>query len=158
MLDTQALADALVDWAVATCPAILGAYNHPHAQKENDADGKVLFPDIAAEIQSTRTVREDNEHFPELTIQQLLLRVHTFSLMFVVDPNDPEQATKDLEGIIDKLTEELVGDKSLGDRVVRASPITTASYEPPFVEFADGTRGRFATLEITVADIIDEED
>lgn len=152
MIGTQVISDALIAWAVEECPQILGTYSHPHAEKESP------FPDIAAEIQQSRVLQNDEENFPRFSIEQILLRVHRFSLMFVVDPDNPEVATQQLETIIDTLTQAMISDDSLGGRVPSVSPLSDATYEPPFIEFADGTRGRLATLEILVADTIDEED
>ncbi len=152
MRSTQSLADSLVAWAVATVPTILGTYAHPHAEKTQ------ALPDLAAEIITSRALRADDENFPYLGVEQFMLRVHQFRLMFVVEPDNALVATQQLETIIDALTTSMISDHSLGGRVPSTSPLSEATYDPPFIEFADGTRGRLATLEILVADTIDEEE
>ena len=87
----------------------------------------------------------------------MLLRVFDFNLMFLVEPEPADVATKQLEEFVDTMTAAILADPSMGELLpnVALSPVFDTSFTPPFVEFEDGTRGRIATMELKVGEVID---
>lgn len=154
MNKTQDVADALVAWTREKIEAIKTGYAFPTDQKVG------ALPDVAAEIQKTSLQRTDTQNFPESGIDQVMLRVHDFHLMFLVEPDPPDEATIQLEEFIDIMTEQILLDPSMGGVLpsTSISPIFDSSYTPPFVEFEDGTQGRIATMELKVGELVGSDD
>lgn len=151
MNGTQEIADSIVAWTRTQLAAIKTGYAFPADQKTG------LLPDVAAEIQHVRLRRTDAEDFPIGGVEQVLLRVFDFNLMFLVEPEPADVATKQLEEFVDTMTAAILADPSMGELLpnVALSPVFDTSFTPPFVEFEDGTRGRMATMELKVGEVID---
>jgi hypothetical protein len=148
---TQEIADAIVEWTRGKIPALETGYAFPADEKTGD------LPDVAAEIQRIKIQRTSTENFPAAGVQQVLIRVFQFNLMFLVNPDPAEEATKQLEEFVDTITTALLEDPSMGELLpnVSLSPVFDSSFTPPFVEFEDGTKGRMATMELVVGELID---
>lgn len=150
-MDSTQLADALIDWALKTCPTLEGSYDH-------DPDSKTQpLPDVAAFVGTEGDAESDATLGLDIALQGLeQATVHWMraTLMLMVDPEDAGGATEQLQGFVRDLATSLRADRTLGGRVPAASPIWQASYEPPFVEFDDGTKGRAATFSLAIAELI----
>lgn len=151
MNKTQEIANAIVEWARANLAEIETGYAYPADQKIGD------LPDVAAEIQHIRLQRTSTENFPIANVEQVLIRIYEFNLMFLVDPEPADAATEQLEEFVDVITEKILADPSMGEILPNTAitPIFDSSFTPPFVEFEDGTRGRMATMELKVGEIVD---
>jgi hypothetical protein len=154
MIATVDLAQALEDWAVATLPDLQGSYDFPTAEKTQP------LPDVAIEVNTSTT--EMSAADPSLQtvfgIEQVIMRTWTVNLLLMVPPEPGDVASEQLANFIDALQGSLISDSTLGGRVPWASKESRASLTPPFVQFDDGTRGRAATLELTVGEPIPYEE
>lgn len=151
MNGTQEIANAIVVWAREHLAAIKTGYAFPADQKTGD------LPDVAAEIQHIRLQRTSPENFPAAGIEQVLVRLYEFNLIFLVEPDPADTATEQLEEFVDVITAAILADPSMGELLPNTAitPVFDASFSPPFVEFEDGTRGRIATMELKVGEIVD---
>jgi hypothetical protein len=150
-MDANEIADALVEWALETCPDLNGSYDH-------DPDSKTQpLPDVAAVVGGEGDSQSDPTlglEIADFGLQETTLHTTRASLVLMVDPGDGAEATEQLQGFVSALAATLRADRTLGGRVRAASPFWQASYEPPFVEFDDGTKGRVATFSLAVAELI----
>lgn len=155
MTNQEAL-DAALAWIVATIPELDGStYDHIPAGKSK------ALPDVVGDLGQEEIVREDPE-FVLSQMQQVGLRLFRLGFSFMVesgtDEAGAEDATHKLRGYAEALIESLLNDATLGGRVQMASPFLMFDYTPPFVEYDDGTRGREATLTMTVGERLEVED
>lgn len=141
------IADGLVAWALAVLPELEGSYDYPAGERDQ------ALPDIAAEVHEEENVAANPGLDDEITsgFEQADVRGYTCAVLLVVDPTDPQAASHQLYDFIDRLAYAIRADQTLGGRVLRCSRNWKASYEPPFVEFEDGSKGRLATLTLSVA-------
>lgn len=150
-MDANQIAEALVEWALETCPELQGSYDH-------DPDSKTQpLPDVAAVVGSEGDAPSDPSlglEIADFGLQNATLHFTRASLFLMVDPGDGDAASEELRGFVGALARALRADRTLGGRVMSVSPVWQGSYEPPFVEFDDGTKGRIATFSLTVAELI----
>jgi hypothetical protein len=150
MTNIAELSDLLVEWAVATVPDLLGAYDHAPERKTQP------LPDIGVEVATTAIVTDADPRFPHLNIQQFILKVYTFNLHLMVNPDPPETAAEQLSGFADALMDAVINDLTLGMRLApfygTASPAVSASFDPPFIRFDDGTEGRHCVVTINIGE------
>jgi hypothetical protein len=151
MNGTQEIADAIIAWTRSKLETIQTGYAFPADIKTGD------LPDVAAEIQHISLQRASPENFPVGGVEQVLLRVYDFHLIFLVEPEPADTATKQLEAFVDTMTQQIVADPAMEEALpgIALSILFSASFTPPFVEFEDGTRGRIATMELKVGEVID---
>lgn len=144
-MTSQQVADALVAWARATCPEIATGYAYPPAAKPG------ALPDVAAEDRRV-LIRSDDDRFPRRSYEQTRLRVFEMELSFMVEADPPDTATNTLRSFSDRLFAAVLKDNTLGGRVPSAAEEVTATFDPIFVEFEDGVRGRVMTIEMAVGE------
>lgn len=149
MTATEA-AEALVAWASATCEDLNSAYDYD-PQRISAA-----LPVATAAVESEAVVRSDPTlgiEVADLGIEQAGVHTMRSTLALLVDPSDDEAAARQLEGFVADLAAALKADTTLGERVTACAPYWSASYEPPFLEFDDGTKARVAYLTVTLAEL-----
>lgn len=153
-MTTAEIADALTAWAVDTLPALQGSYNHPTAGKDQP------LPDVAIEVDESRISQrpEDPSLSAIFAIEQVAMRTWNVRLLLMVKPEPGEAASQQLAGFVDDLMAAVMSDGTLGGQVPWTSKEMRGSFQPPFVQFDDGTRGRLATLELTVGEPIAYEE
>jgi hypothetical protein len=148
------ITENLVAWAKAAIPA-LSTYDYPTNEKV------YALPDAAAEIQDVSVSRENAQQFPMSQIEQVVVRSYTVNLMFLVTPDPPDTATDSLTQYVDTLTQLILDDPTcagaLGTGVI-ITPEFRSTFTPPFLEFDDGTRGRTATMELIIAELVSYDD
>lgn len=149
-MDTDAVAVEVVAWARAVLDELKEGRSWLTAQKTK-------LPDVVADV-AEKTIRLADDRFPTLDIQQVALRVFEVEMAFMVE-HDEQAASADrvetveLRDFADRLERSLIGDNTLSQRVFCASPIgMTFNFRLPFVQYADGTRGRQMTLSFAVAE------
>lgn len=148
--------NAVVAWVADIIPEVApNTYNHIPT-------GKVKgLPDVAVEILTTE-VKLDDPEFGLFALQQVAVDIRGLALSFMVeagiDEADAEAATDQLRTFVDRVKAGLLADHTLGNRVPAASPFMLVDYEPAFVEYADGTRGREVTVQMRVGEPLQMED
>lgn len=155
MTETE-IVTAVVAWVADTIPEVAAnTYDYIPSGK---AKG---LPDVAVDIVTTEVVREDPD-FQLMALQQVVLSIRRMGLSFMVsagvDEADARNATLQLRTFVDRMRAALLEDHTLGGRVPLASPFLLVDYEPAFVEYADGTRGREVTVQMAVAEPLSPED
>jgi len=146
-MNTTDLAQSLEVWA-----ADVTSFSHyEHAPTEI----RKALPLVICEITGdSRTAR--NPNLPQLSgYQQAYVRSRVAELQLMVYPEDSWTASQALYEAVDLLGESLRADPTLGGRVYQASPFYEATYNPPEVEYADGTVARIARLQITVGELVE---
>ena len=116
---------------------------------------KTQLPDVLVDVAEKRLVLGD-DRFPFAQIQQAWLRVFELELLFMVEhhggsADQDEQEELRLYGA--SLEGSLMENATLGDRVQMASPNAIFNYRLPFVQYADGTRGRQLVVNMAVAEL-----
>ena len=146
MTATKTISTALEQWASAVTG--FNAYEHapPSLQK--------ALPLVISEVTASRVSISGDPKLPGVgTHQQTALKVWDFELILMVDPEqDSWTATQQLSDAVDALEASVATDPTLGSRVYIASPLVEASYDPPEVEYQDGTVARQSTFTITVGE------
>lgn len=150
------IVNAVVAWVAEIIPEVApNTYNHVPT-------GKVKgLPDVAVDI-LTNEVKLDDPEFRLISLQQVAVDVRLLALSFMVeagvDEAGAEAATDLLRTFVDRVKAGLLADHTLGRRVPLASPFMVVDYEPAFVEYADGTRGREVTVQVRVGEPLHMED
>jgi hypothetical protein len=145
----------LVEWSRATLPELVAGVHYLSA-------GKTRLPDVSVDVAEKRIARDD-ERFPYRQLQQTTIRVFECEAVFVVEseagpgapaPEADKRETEQLRDFGARLEASILNDATLGERVQMASELITFDYRLPFVEYADGTRGRQMTLNMAVAELV----
>lgn len=153
-MNEQEAAEALVAWARDVIPELESGY---HYLSGNMGE----LPAVSCDLVEKRITVED-DRFPYAQLQQVMLRVFEAEVVFIVEsqssPGNPSaeadrRETEKLREFGAVLEAKLLDDVTLGDRVQMASEIVTFNYRLPFVQLADGTRGRQMTLNMAVAEL-----
>lgn len=142
-LTTEQLATALESWAAET----LGINTVEHAPTRLSD----VLPLVICEVKTDRRADRDDQLPGVATYQQTYVRARRADLLLMVSPDDSWAATQILYGYVDDLASALL-EPTLGGRVHTASPYYEASYDPPEVQYADGTTARAATFSITIGE------
>lgn len=151
----QDIAIQIRDWAAATIPELAVSRHYLSAEKTE-------LPDAMAEVLQKRIVRGPDERFPFSQLEQAGLRVYDCELSLMVEKSadggiEADQAeTEQLRDFGARLEASLLADATLGNRVQMASPLAEFDYASPFVEWADGTRGRQMVMTLAVAELVSE--
>lgn len=145
-LGTEQLAVNMEEWAAAVLS--INTVEHPPTSLSQ------ALPLVVGEVLADR--RSDREaKTPGIApYQQVLVRARDVVLLLMVSPEPSWDATRALYGYVDELAESLRLDPTLGGRVHQASTLYEASYDPPEVEYQDGTVARAATFQLTVSELI----
>jgi hypothetical protein len=144
------IGDKLIAWADGVLPELQGTYSHAPDRKDQP------FPDIAAELIEIGYTEAPAADVPDIQqIQQA--RVHQVSrweLILVVDPDPADEADTTLKDFTGRMAAAALADRTLGGRVTQIGKDFSFSFRPAFVEFDDGSRGRAATMNLAVADLV----
>lgn len=145
---------AVTEWVRAVLPDLAEGRSWITAQK-------TLLPDVVVDV-AEKAIAVSDERFPQLDISQAALRLFEVEMALMVEKavGDPDSEADEKETV--KLREfgaaleaSLLTDGTLGGRVFAASPVDARfNYRLPFVEYADGTRGRQMTFSFPVAEPI----
>lgn len=143
-------AEALVAWAAAKLPALLGTYDHEPDERT------ARFPDAMVAFQGIRylATQPTGAGMQIEQVQQRKTRLYDCHLILTVDPSDADAASDQLLVFADTLGNDAAKDRTLGNRVAWIAEEFEFSFQPPFVEYDDGTKGRAMTMKLTVADSV----
>lgn len=155
-MDATEAAKALTAWAAEVCPDLNNAYDHDVNRIQHALP--VALAAIGDEEDTSSEPRLGIE-VSDVGLEQATLHVMRFTLeLLVSDVPADAAAAEQLEGFVAALAgairaERDTGEITLGGRVEAASPFWQASYEPPFVEFDDGTKARRASFSLALAEL-----
>lgn len=150
-MTTDQTAEAIVEWVVATIPEIESSYDHAAERKTQP------LPDVGIEITDVE-IRLDDERFPLYQIENTAVLSRQFDILLMVDPEPAQTASDLLASFADQLIVSLASDFTLGGRVPAAALGLRFRFNPPFVRFDDGTKGRVTTGTIIIGEPINIEE
>lgn len=149
--------EAVVAWVRAELPEIQGGYVREPPAKDHP------LPDVVGALREESMVMGDDPDLPWVAIQQAGARRMVVELSFMAEAGATIAQSMDaggtLEDFAERLLASLASDPTLGQRVAYASPWSWAvDYDPAYVEYADGTRGRMMTAELVLGEPVGVED
>ena len=147
-MTSEEVAQAVKEWALETVPALNGGYAYLPAQKDQQ------LPDVVVDVAEVQVARQMAE-FPMSQIQQFWIHAFRCEVSFMVGNENPEAAAQELRAAEALATASLMRDGTLGGRVDFISPYFSFDFTPPFVEYADGTRGREMVMRLSVGEPIE---
>jgi hypothetical protein len=143
-LRTAEAAQAVEEWA-AEALGFSSSYDYPPDQLLKQ------LPLVLAAVK--RKERKPNPaQFQEHGYQQMTVRVWSTDLVLLVVPDPADVATQQLYDVVDVLENAIYRDPTLGGRVGFTEKDVDASFDPPEVEFDDGTVARQATFTMVVGE------
>ena len=151
MLSTEIIAERVADWLREILPELNEAYDHAAERKT------APLPDAAVEITDIE-IRERDDRFPLFNFQNVTVKSYQYDVLLMVDPADPEAASDLLASFADRILAAIAADQTLGARVPAVALGARITFNPPFVRFDDGTKGRLATARIVVGEPIPIEE
>lgn len=144
---TLAVIQAVESWAVATVPTL-------NSYEEAPQELAKALPIVMAELSTTAVALNTLSSLTEQTgYQQTYLRTWSIDLTILSDPFPEWTSSRPLYGYVDALGEALKPGVLLGEHTVM-SQFYTANFDPPEIEYADGTRARQVTITVTVGQMI----
>ncbi len=145
-MDTLDVVQMVEAWAVETVPE-LSSYDHPPEELSE------ALPMVLAEV-ITNAQADANQQLPGMAqYQQTMIRTWDLDLIILMNPDPAWTASHTLYGYVDALGGAVTDVVRLADNVVM-SQFYVASYDPPEVEYGDGTIARQVTFRITVGEMI----
>lgn len=149
-LTTEQLATAMEAWAAE----VLGINTVEHAP----TNLLEVLPLVICEIKRDTRANSDADLPTVPGYQQTYVRARRAELLLMYNPENSWTATQALYSYVDDLGQAVLDDITLGGRVHRASPFYEASYDPPEVQYADGTTARAAVFAITIGELTEAHD
>jgi hypothetical protein len=151
-MDPAPIIDGVLAWVRAVLPELQGGYDHLPAAKDQN------LPDAVCDLERTELVQGgSDDRFPYYQLQQAVVAAHTCSVSLMVDNADPKAAADQLKDFGGRLLTDFIAEPNLRGNVPFRSPYCSFDYTPPFVEYADGTRGREMTMTLTIGDLVEVE-
>lgn len=145
-MNTIDMVQAVEAWAVSAVPA-LSSYDYPPEELTT------ALPMVLAEVK-TDDQQDANIQLPGVAqYQQTFLRAWALDLIILASPDPAWTASHALYSYVDALGLVIREGVVLADNVVM-SQFYAASYDPPEVEYNDGTIARQVTIRITVGETI----
>jgi hypothetical protein len=154
-VDATEISKAVAAWVVEVCPEVNNAYKYDPARIEH------ALPIAIVEAHDEEDAASDPRlglAISDVGIEQAVLHVTRLSIELVVDEKPAGEATAKLEGFVAALAaalraERAAGEITLAGRVEAVSPFWQANYEPPFIQFEGGVKGRRASFSLAVAEL-----
>jgi hypothetical protein len=143
-MTTEEVARALEEWA-AEAASLTSSFDYPPEELSK------ALPLVIAEVKRKQR-QQAPQQFQQQTYQQATVRVWTAEVVLLVSPDPAWTASRSLYTLVDTLESALYVDPTLGDRVGFADKTIDASFDPPEIEFSDGTVCRQATFNMTVGE------
>lgn len=147
MMTTPAMIAAVEEWAKTVIPA-LNTFDHPPAQLSQ------ALPMAIASVATDKVTDQEEPNLPgQAQYQQTLLRTWDVDLQLLVNPKPASAASFTLYEYVDAIATSLQAGITLSGNVLLAQ-LYDATYDPPEVEYSDGTIARQVTLRLTVGETI----
>lgn len=146
---------AVIAWGAELLDDVETTYDYPAAEVTG------ALPDFACEVLRKR-VSPGHERFPFRAIQQAWLRVFECQVSIMVDAGKTEAEARtahlQLYDFGDQIEAALSADAELGGELdgAFASPIVEFDYSLPFAQRPGGVRGRIMTVDLAVAELVEE--
>lgn len=145
-MNTLDVIQAVEAWAVGVVPA-LSSYDHPPEELAS------ALPMVLAEVQLDNQ-QDANTQLPGMAqYQQTFLRAWSIDLIVLSSPDPAWTASHALYGYVDALGG-AIREGVVLEGIVVMSQFYEANYDPPEVEYNDGTVARQVTIRITVGETI----
>lgn len=143
---TSDLAKALEEWAAEVLE--INHYDTPPEELDQ------YLPLVICEVKRKRRKpgNEPTTQFQQHGFQQTSTRVWEADLILLITPDPAWTASHTLYDYVDTLEDSLYKDPTLGSRVGFAEKEVDASFDPPEVEYQDGTVARQATFTLAVGE------
>ena len=153
-MKTRDVTRAVELWAVAVTESVeelvdLSSYDHP-PDDLNEAMPLVIC-EVQRKMRSAKS-QAGGMSFQQTQYEQIAAKAWEVELMILVPPNPAWDASYRLYDYIDALGDALKRDATLGERVSFASKDYEASFDPPEVEYQDGTVARAATMTVHIGE------
>lgn len=145
-MTTLEMIQAVEAWAVGVVPA-LSSYDHAPEELTT------ALPMVLAEVQLDNQQDASTELPGMAQYQQTFLRAWTVDLVVLATPDPAWTASHALYGYVDALGG-AIREGVVLDGMVVMSQFYEANYDPPEVEYGDGTVARQVTIKITVGETI----
>lgn len=155
-MNEQQVAEAVTDWIRDIIPTLNEGY--PYVSSNHGE-----LPDVMVDV-PLKSVTLGDDAFPFSALQQRMLRVFSVTVNIMVEtatgvePDADKLETEMLRGYGATIEDSGLKDATLGERVFMLSPLMEFDYTLPFVEYPDGTRGRQMQVNLSVGELVDEED
>ena len=161
----QEVAEAMADWltellsdtALGNGSGLKAAYPYISAEKG-------ALPDVMADVREKRVgLGAEEPFFPLRQLQQTMIHAFECELSFLVETGNGPAAAADETALLRlygaTIEAAVIDDASLGERLGDAfcSPIMRFNYDSPFIQYADGTRGRQMVATLAVGELIQED-
>jgi hypothetical protein len=145
-MNTLEVVQAVEAWATTLIPE-LSSYDHPPEALTE------ALPMVLAEVQ-VNALADASDQLPGVAqYQQTFIRTWSVNLVVLASPDPAWTASHALYGYVDALGDAIRQGVVLDDMVIM-SQFYTADYDPPEVEYADGTVARQVTVRITVGETL----
>lgn len=156
MTSTNSIVAAAVAWAEGVAATVDAEFTGHTYDWSNLSKTKGL-PDVAGEVLVYRRSPSPDPRFPLYNLQQIpFLSVWDVALSVMVplgETDDEERAAALLlRDVMDALVHAQAADVTLGGRVQGTALEVAVEYDPAFVEWSDGVRGREGRMSLTVAE------
>jgi hypothetical protein len=149
-VDSIEVSAALVEWTGEVCPAINATYDRDPTSILD------ALPIATAAISDESVVAGDTTlgiPLADLAIEQADVHVFRSTIFLMVEPEPDDDASHALQGFVRDLGAAIKADQTLGGRVQSSSKRWSANYDPPFVEFDDGTKARVASFTVVITEL-----
>lgn len=147
-IGTKDLALALEAWAAG----VIGFNTEAHEPTSLAEALPIVICEVKDDVRAAKS-----SNLPGLgQYEQTLVRARTAELMLLHHPEPSWTASQNLYDAVDELAVSITRDPTLGQRVHVASKYYEASYDPPEIQYQDGTRARFATFRMFVGELVKE--
>jgi hypothetical protein len=150
----QQLADALVAWAIDVIPEL------DASASRSSPENAWPLPDIAVSVVETTQDPGVAIGGGGTRLQQGATRVRRCAVLLAVEPGqsaeESDSASRMLYDFSDRLMDQLLTDETLGGHLPKPGRVrkhADCSFDPPFIEFDDGTRARIATVTVFAEDL-----
>lgn len=140
------MVQAVEAWVVNALPD-LSSYDSPPEELTT------ALPIVIAEIGEDQNTDAESNLPGQAQFQQTFLRVWNVSILLLVLPDPAWTASHTLYGYVDELGRLIRHGVVLAPNVVMGQ-YYDANYEPPEVEYSDGTICRQVTIQVTVGETI----
>lgn len=152
------LLDILSDTELGDGMGLRASYAYVNAEKGP-------LPDVMADVREKRIgLGADEPYFPLRQLQQTMLRTFECELSFLVETSDGAAAAASETALLRlygaTIESSAIADASLGSRLsdqAFCSPIMRINYDSPFIQYADGTRGRQMVATLAVGEMVTED-